>query len=516
MHLSEQEIIRRNKLIELKKLGINPYPAEEFKITTTAEEINKIYKEGKIVRIAGRLMSIRIMGKASFAEIQDHTGKIQIYTTNNDLIVLFIKDKKIEFLSEKESYNTIFKKLLDIGDFIGIEGILFKTKKHQISIHVKHLSILSKSLRPLPVVKIDEYGNIYDKLSDTELRYRMRYVDLTVNSQVKNILLKRTLIFQSMRNYFNSFGYIEVETPILQSIPGGANAKPFTTYHNALNIPLYLRISNELYLKRLIVGGFNGVYEFSKNFRNEGIDRMHNPEFTAMEIYISYKDYYWMMKFTENLLEHVAITVNKTLKYQFKEHKINWKAPYPRISITDAIEKFTGFNITGKTEESIRKIAKSMGININKTMDKGKLIDEIFELKCEQNFIQPTFIIDYPVEISPLAKKHRNKTGLTERFELIVCGKEIANSYSELNDPIDQKYRFEYQLQLSEKGDNEAMRIDNDFLHALEYGMPPTAGLGIGMDRLTMLLTNTSNIQEVLFFPQMKPNIKINQSKCEK
>lgn len=502
MHLSEQEVIRRKKLKEFEKLGIDPYPGEEFEITATAHEINKNYKEGQIVRFAGRLISVRIMGKASFAEIQDHTGKIQIYVTRED-IILSTSNGKI--LPKEDAYNIVFKKLLDIGDFIGIEGFLFKTKVNKISIHVKSLNVLSKSLRPLPIVKIDEQGNVHDAFVDPELRYRMRYVDLIVNSQVKEIFLKRSKMFQSMREYFNLLGYIEVETPVLQSIPGGAAARPFITHHNSLNIPLYLRIANELYLKRLIIGGFDGVYEFSKNFRNEGMDRIHNPEFTVMEIYVAYKGYQWMMNFTEKLLEHVAITVNGTLKSKFGENEINWKAPYPRISITEAIQKYTGFNITKKTESELREVAQSMGILVSETMGKGKIVNEIFESKCEKNFIQPTFITDYPIEMSPLTKKHKSKEGLAERFELMVCGKEIANSYSELNDPIDQRKRFEHQLQLFKKGDDEAMFIDYDFLRALEYGMPPTAGLGIGMDRLIMFLTNNLSIQEVLLFPQMKP-----------
>lgn len=503
MNFSEQETIRREKLKELKKIGIDPYPSESFEINSNAMSIYKNYKEGQIIQIAGRLISIKIMGKASFAEIQDYTGKIQIYV-NCDLVIISSSKKEI-LLSKQYWYNIVFKKLLDIGDFIGIKGFLFKTKLGKISIHVNCLNLLSKSLRPLPIVKIDNTGNVYDAFSDPESRYRMRYVDLVVNPQVKEIFLKRTQMFQSMREYFNSFGYIEVETPILQSIPGGAAARPFITNHNALNIPLYLRIANELYLKRLIVGGFNGVYEFSKNFRNEGMDRMHNPEFTAMEIYVAYKDYNWMMNFTEKLLEHVVFSVNQTLKSKFKKYEINWRSPYKQISITEAIQKYTGFDITDKTEEELYNFADSLGIIVNKSIGKGKLIDEIFRLKCEKNFIQPTFIKDYPIEMSPLAKKHRTKKGLSERFELIICGEEIANSYSELNDPIDQRNRFQSQLQLYKKGDNEAMLIDNDFLRALDYGMPPTAGLGIGMDRLIMFLTNNVSIQEVLFFPQMRP-----------
>ena len=501
MQLSEQEIIRREKLKEFEKLGINPYPAEEFKVTSTSKIIHENFEEGKVVQLAGRIMSVRIMGKAAFAELQDAEGKIQIYVSRDDLKI----NNSTTELAEGDAYNTVFKKLLDIGDFIGIKGFQFKTKVGEISIHVESFNVLSKTLRPLPIVKVDEDGKVHDAFSDSELRYRMRYVDLVVNPKVKEVFIKRTKMFNAMREYFNSFGYMEVETPVLQAIPGGAAARPFITHHNALDIPLYMRIANELYLKRLIVGGFDGVYEFSKNFRNEGMDRTHNPEFTAMEIYVSYKDYNWMMDFTEKLLEHVAIAVNGTSKSQFQEHEIEWKAPYPRVSMQEAIYKFTSFDITGKSEEELRTFAKSIGIEVDDTMGKGKLIDEIFGEKCEGNFIQPTFITDYPIEMSPLTKKHRSKEGLTERFELIVCGKEIANSYSELNDPIDQRERFEAQMKLSERGDDEAMFIDNDFLRALEYGMPPTAGLGIGMDRLIMFLTNNPSIQEVLFFPQMKP-----------
>ncbi len=498
MQLSEQEIIRREKLAQLQEMGIEPYPAAEFEITSNAEEVKKNYEEGKQVKIAGRLMSVRVMGKASFAELQDSTGRIQIYVSRDD----------ISTDEEGTAYNVLFKKLLDIGDFIGIEGYEFKTKVGEISVHVTKLTLLSKTLRPLPIVKTDDEGNVHDAFTDPELRYRMRYVDLVVNPHIKEIFVKRTKLFNAMRDFFNERGYFEVETPILQAIPGGAAARPFMTHHNALDIPLYMRIANELYLKRLIVGGFDGVYEFSKNFRNEGMDRTHNPEFTAMEIYVAYKDYNWMMDFTEELLENCAIAVNGSTKSTFGEHEIDWKAPYPRISMRDAILRFTDFDIKGKSEEEIRKAAVSMGIEVNETMGKGKLIDEIFGEKCEGNFIQPTFITDYPVEMSPLTKKHRSEEGLTERFELMVCGKEIANAYSELNDPIDQRERFEEQLKLSEKGDDEAMFIDQDFLRALEYGMPPTSGLGIGMDRLIMFLTNNPSIQEVLFFPQMKPEKK--------
>ncbi|MDK7675302.1 lysine--tRNA ligase [Weeksella virosa] len=495
MQLSEQEIIRREKLQQLRDLGIEPYPAKEFEVTTYSSHIKENYKEGKVVKLAGRLMSTRIMGKASFAELQDSEGRIQIYISRDDL-------------PNESDYNTVFKKLLDIGDFIGIEGYLFKTKVGEISVHVTQLTVLAKTLRPLPIVKTDDDGHVFDAFVDPELRYRMRYVDLVVNPHVKTIFQKRTKLFQAMRDFFNARGYLEVETPILQSIPGGAAARPFITHHNALDIPLYLRIANELYLKRLIVGGFDGVYEFSKNFRNEGMDRTHNPEFTAMEIYVAYKDYNWMMDFTEQLLEHCAIAVNGSTKATFGEHEIDFKAPYKRVTMRQSIIDFTGFDIEGKTEEELRKAALEMGIAVDETMGKGKLIDEIFGEKCEGNYIQPTFITDYPKAMSPLTKKHRDNEQLTERFELMVCGKEIANSYSELNDPIDQRERFEEQLKLSEKGDDEAMFIDQDFLRALEYGMPPTAGLGIGMDRLLMYLTNNPSIQEVLFFPQMRPEKK--------
>ena len=494
--LTEQEIIRREKLQQLRQMGIEPYPAAEFEVNTNTQEIKDKYEDGKKVKLAGRLMSVRIMGKASFAELQDSEGRVQIYVSRDD----------VSSTEEAVEYNTVFKKLLDIGDFIGIEGYLFKTQVGEISVHVTKFTLLSKTLRPLPVVKTDEDGKIHDAFVDPELRYRMRYVDLAVNPHVKDIFIKRTKLFNAMRGFFNDKGYFEVETPVLQSIPGGAAARPFITHHNALDIPLYLRIANELYLKRLIVGGFDGVYEFSKNFRNEGMDRTHNPEFTAMEIYVAYKDYNWMMDFTEKLLEHCAIAVNGTSKATFGEHEIDFKAPYPRVSMTEAIQKYTGYDITGKTEEELRAFAKSIGLEVDETMGKGKLIDEIFGEKCEGNFIQPTFITDYPVEMSPLTKKHRSQEGLTERFELMVCGKEIANAYSELNDPIDQRERFEDQLRLSEKGDDEAGQfIDEDFLRALEYGMPPTSGLGIGMDRLIMFLTNNPSIQEVLFFPQMRP-----------
>lgn len=498
MQLSEQELIRREKLQKLKDAGIEAFPAAEYKTTHTTQEIKDNFKEGEKVSIAGRLMSNRIQGKAGFSELQDSNGRIQLYF-NRDIICP--EDDKFK-------YNDFYKKLLDLGDFIGVEGELFITKVGEKTVMVKDFSLLSKVLRPLPLPKVDEEGKVHDAFNDPEQRYRMRYVDLVVNPQVKDIFIKRTKLFTAMRNFFNEKGYFEVETPVLQSIPGGAAARPFITHHNALNIPLYLRIANELYLKRLIVGGFDGVYEFSKNFRNEGMDRTHNPEFTAMEIYVAYKDYNWMMNFTEQLLENCAVAVNGTTQAIFEDHKIDFKAPYPKISMTEAIKKYTGYDITGKTEEELRQAAKEMGVEVDETMGKGKLIDEIFGEKCEGNFIQPTFIIDYPVEMSPLTKKHRSNPELTERFELMVCGKEIANAYSELNDPIDQRERFEEQLKLSEKGDDEAMFIDQDFLRALEFGMPPTSGLGIGMDRLIMFLTNNPSIQEVLFFPQMKPEQK--------
>lgn len=499
MQLSEQEIIRREKLDSLRKLGINPYPANLFPVNHTSKQAKNDFSEGKKVIIAGRIMSFRIQGKASFAEIQDSEGRIQVYINRDEVCPG----------EDKTKYNEVFKKLTDLGDFIGIEGELFTTQVGEKSVRVKDFTILSKTLRPLPMPKTDADGKTFDGFTDPELRYRQRYVDLVVNPQVKEVFIKRTKLFNAMRNFFNDKGYFEVETPILQSIPGGAAARPFVTHHNSLDMPLYMRIANELYLKRLIVGGFDGVYEFSKNFRNEGMDRTHNPEFTAMEIYVAYKDYNWMMEFTESLLEHCAIAVNGTSEATFGEHKVNFKAPYARVTMTDAIKQFTGFDITGKTEEELFEAARNMGIEVDDTMGKGKLIDEIFGEKCEGNFIQPTFITDYPKEMSPLCKEHRDNPELTERFELMVCGKEIANAYSELNDPIDQRERFEAQLKLSERGDVEAAQfIDNDFLRALEYGMPPTSGLGIGMDRLIMFLTNNQSIQEVLFFPQMRPEKK--------
>ena len=501
MALSEQELLRREAMAELRNMGIEPYPANEFTVTAHSKQILEHFEEfdGKEVVLAGRMMSRRIMGKASFAELKDSEGRIQVYITRDD-----VSDDE-----EKTMYNVVFKKLLDIGDFIGVRGTVFKTQVGEISVHIHEMKVLAKALRPLPIVKVDADGKIHDAFADAEQRYRRRYVDLTVNDHVKETFIKRTKLFNAMRSFFNDKGYLEVETPVLQPIPGGAAARPFVTHHNALDVPLYMRIANELYLKRLIVGGFDGVYEFSKNFRNEGMDRTHNPEFTAMEIYVAYKDYHWMMNFTENLLEHCAMAVNGTAEATFGEHKVNFKAPYARVSMTDAIKQYTGFDITGKSEQELFEAAKSMGIEVDTTMGKGKLIDEIFGAKCEGNFIQPTFITDYPKEMSPLCKSHRDNPELTERFELMVCGKEIANAYSELNDPIDQRERFEHQLLLAEKGDDEATQfIDTDFLRALEYGMPPTSGLGIGMDRLIMFLTNNSSIQEVLFFPQMRPEKK--------
>lgn len=499
MQLSEQEIIRREKLNSLRELGINPYPADLFPVNHTSKQVKENFTNGKKVIVAGRLMSVRDQGKACFAELQDSEGRIQLYL-NRDMLCL---------TDDKTIYNQVFKKLTDLGDFIGIEGELFTTQVGAQCIRVDHFTFLSKTLRPLPLPKTDEEGKVHDAFNDSELRYRMRYVDLIVNPQVKKVFVKRNKLFTAMRTFFNNAGYMEVETPVLQSIPGGAAARPFITHHNSLDMPLYMRIANELYLKRLIVGGFDGVYEFSKNFRNEGMDRTHNPEFTAMEIYVAYKDYNWMMEMTENLLEYCANSVNGTTEATFGEHKVNFKAPYTRITMTDAIKQFTGFDISGKTETELFEAAKLMHIEVDETMGKGKLIDEIFGAKCENHFVQPTFITDYPIEMSPLCKVHRTNPELTERFELMVCGKEIANAYSELNDPIDQRGRFEAQMALAEKGDEEANGIiDEDFLRALEYGMPPTSGLGIGMDRLIMFLTNNASIQEVLFFPQMRPEKK--------
>lgn len=498
MQLSEQEVVRREKLSKLRALGINPYPADLFPVSHNSKQIKENFAEDKQVVIAGRLMAIHIQGKASFAQLQDSEGRIQVYF-NRDIICEG---------EDKTKYNEVFKKLLDLGDFVGIEGELFTTKVGEKTVRVKDFSLLSKALKPLPLPK-EKDGVVFDAFTDPEMRYRQRYADLAVNPHVKEVFIKRTKLFNAMRNFFNDCGYFEVETPVLQPIPGGAAARPFITHHNSLDIPLYMRIANELYLKRLIVGGFDGVYEFSKNFRNEGMDRTHNPEFTAMEIYVAYKDYNWMMDFCERLLEHCAIAVNGTTKATFGEHQIDFKAPYARITMADSIKHFTGFDITDKSEDEIRSAAKGMGIEVNDTMGKGKLIDEIFGEKCEGNYIQPTYITDYPKEMSPLCKEHRDNPELTERFELMVCGKEIANAYSELNDPIDQRERFEEQLKLAQKGDDEATEfIDEDFLRALEYGMPPTSGMGIGMDRLIMFLTNNQSIQEVLFFPQMRPEKK--------
>jgi len=496
--LSEQELVRREKLAKLRELGINPYPADLYPVTHTSKQIKDQFEAEKKVVIAGRLMMIKVQGKASFADLQDADGKIQVYFNRDEICPS----------DDKEKYNEVFKKLLDFGDFVGIEGELFTTQVGEKSVRVKDFTLLSKALKPLPLPK-EKDGVVFDAFTDPEQRYRQRYADLVVNPHVKNVFVKRTKLFNAMRQFFNDAGYFEVETPVLQPIPGGAAARPFMTHHNALDIPLYMRIANELYLKRLIVGGFDGVYEFSKNFRNEGMDRTHNPEFTAMEIYVAYKDYNWMMKFCERLLEHCAMAVNGTTKATFGNHEIDFKAPYARITMADSIKQFTGFDITGKTEDEIRTAAKNMGIEVDDTMGKGKLIDEIFGEKCEGNYIQPTYITDYPKEMSPLCKEHRENPELTERFELMVCGKEIANAYSELNDPIDQRERFEHQMELAKKGDDEATgTIDYDFLRALEYGMPPTSGMGIGMDRLIMFLTNNQSIQEVLFFPQMRPEKK--------
>ncbi len=498
MQLSEQELIRREKLAKLRELGINPYPAELYPVNATSKSIKDTYVEGKQVIIAGRLMSRRIQGKASFAELQDSEGRIQVYFNRDEICTG----------EDKTLYNDVYKKLLDIGDIIGVEGELFTTKVGEKTVMVKNFKMLSKALRPLPLPKQDADGNTYDEFNDPELRYRQRYVDLVVNPKVKETFIKRTKITNSIREFYNERGYLEVETPILQPIPGGAAARPFLTHHNALNIPLYLRIANELYLKRLIVGGFDGVYEFSKDFRNEGMDRTHNPEFTVMELYVAYKDYNWMMDTTEQLLEKIALDANGTTKITVGENEIEFKAPYARVPILEAIKIHTGIDVAGMDEVELRETAKKLGLEVDDTMGVGKLIDEIFGEKCEHYYIQPTFITDYPKEMSPLTKEHRSNPALTERFELMVNGKELANAYSELNDPIDQRERFEDQLKLSEKGDDEAMFIDQDFLRALEYGMPPTSGIGIGIDRLVMLMTNNSSIQEVLFFPQMRPEKK--------
>ncbi len=501
LELSEQEIVRRESLAELRNMGIEPYPAAEYPTNAFSVDILNEFKdedEPREVCIAGRMMSRRVMGKASFIELQDSKGRIQVYITRDDICPG----------ENKDGYNTLFKRLLDIGDFVGIKGFVFRTQTGEITVHAKELTILSKSIRPLPIVKYKD-GVAYDKFEDPELRYRQRYVDLVVNDDVKEIFIKRNKIYTSMREYFNTKGYMEVETPVLQSIPGGAAARPFITHHNALDIPLYLRIANELYLKRLIVGGFEGVYEFSKNFRNEGMDRTHNPEFTCMEIYVAYKDYNWMMTFTENMLEKIAMDVNGTTDVQVGDNVISFKAPFRRVTMLDSIKEFTGYDLNGKSEEEIFAICKELKMEVDETMGKGKLIDEIFGEFCEGNYIQPTFITDYPIEMSPLCKRHRSNPDLTERFELMVNGKELCNAYSELNDPIDQAERFQEQLRLSEKGDDEAMFIDKDFVRALEYGMPPTSGMGIGMDRLAMLMTGQTTIQEVLFFPQMRPEKKV-------
>ena len=508
LELSEQEIIRRNSMNQLRQMGIEPYPAAEYATNAFSKEIKASFKDEdapRTVRIAGRIMSRRIMGKASFMELQDSEGRIQVYISRDDICPE----------ENKDLYNVVFKKLLDIGDFVGIEGFVFRTQMGEISVHAQTLTVLSKSLRPLPIVKYKD-GVAYDGFNDPELRYRGRYIDLVVNDGVKDIFLKRAKVIKTMRNALDEAGYTEVETPILQSIPGGASARPFITHHNSLDIDLYLRIATELYLKRLIVGGFEGVYEIGKNFRNEGMDRAHNPEFTCMELYVQYKDYNWMMRFTEQLLERICIAVNGTSESVVDGQTISFKAPYRRLPILEAIQEKTGYDLTGKSEEEIREICKALKLEIDDTMGKGKLIDEIFGEFCEGTFIQPTFIIDYPVEMSPLTKMHRSKPGLTERFELMVNGKELANAYSELNDPIDQEERFKEQLRLSEKGDDEAMFIDQDFLKALQYGMPPTSGIGIGIDRLVMLMTGQTTIQEVLLFPQMRPEKTVKRDATEK
>lgn len=507
LELSEQEIFRRQSLEGLKKIGVNPYPAEEFEVTAYSDEVLTTFSDDaprRDVRMAGRVMGKRIMGKASFLELQDATGRIQIYISRDELCP--DEDKTI--------YNELIKKLLDFGDFIGVEGYVFRTQMGEVSIHASQITFLAKSLRPLPIVKVKD-GQTFDAFTDPEQRYRMRYVDLAVNEQVRDIFIKRTKIFNAMRTFFNERGYLEVDTPVLQPIPGGAAARPFITHHNTLDMPLYLRIANELYLKRLIVGGFDGVYEFSRNFRNEGMDRTHNPEFTAMEIYVAYKDYNWMMNFAEQLLEYICMEVHGTTKVRVGDHIIDFKAPYRRVTMFDAIKENTGIDISQMNEEELRQTCQQIGVEVDETMGVGKIIDEIFGEKCEGTYIQPTFITDYPKEMSPLTKEHRDNPRLTERFELMINGKEIANAYSELNDPIDQRARFEEQLRLSEKGDDEAMYIDHDFLRALEYGMPPTSGMGIGMDRLVMYLTGQESIQEVLFFPQMRPEKVVRKDKKE-
>lgn len=506
MQLSEQEVLRRQKREELYKLGIDPYPAESFEVNVTTSDIRKNYERNKTdyktVSIAGRLMGFRIMGSASFAELQDSSGRIQLYFRRDDLC----PDE------DKTLYNTVFKKLLDIGDIIGVKGFVFTTETGEISIHVQEFKILNKSLRPLPVVKRDESGNVFDGFTDPELRYRQRYVDLIVNPEVKDVFVKRAKMITTMRRIFDDRGWLEVETPILQSIHGGAAARPFKTHHNTLDMPLYLRIANELYLKRLIVGGFDGVYEFGKMFRNEGMDRTHNPEYTALEFYVAYKDYEWMMAITEEILEKVAVATNGGTKVTVGENEIEFQGPYTRLTISEAIQKYTGIDVDASTEAELRTAARNRGIEVDDSMAKGKLIDELFGEAVEGHLIQPTFIIDYPLEMSPLTKKHRSKPGLVERFELFINGKEVANAYSELNDPIDQRERFEEQLKLAARGDEEAMALDEDFIRALEYGMPPTAGIGFGIDRLTMLMTNNASIQEVLFFPQMRPEKKVEVS----
>ncbi|SMO79996.1 lysine--tRNA ligase [Solitalea koreensis] len=507
--LNEQEILRREAMKELRNLGINPYPAEEFIVNAHAEQIKKEFSVEKgnfqEVALAGRIMSRRIMGSASFAELQDSTGRIQVYVNRDD----------ISPGEDKTLYNTVFKKILDIGDFIGIKGFVFLTKTGEISVHIKELKVLSKSLKPLPVVKRDEEGHVYDGFTDPELRYRQRYVDLTVNPEFKNIFITRSKLISTMRQYFDAHGWLEVETPVLQAVHGGAAARPFNTHHNTLDMPLFLRIANELYLKRLIVAGFDGVYEFGKMFRNEGMDRTHNPEFTSMEIYVAYKDYIWMMKMTEEVIEKIAMTLHGTTKIQAWGNEIDFKGPYERLSMYGSIQKYTGIDVSKMDEIQLREVCKQLNVDVDSTMGKGKLVDAIFGEKVEHNLIQPTFITDYPIEMTPLAKKHRTEEGLVERFELFVNGKEIANAYSELNDPIDQRERFEEQLKLAARGDDEAMAMDEDFLRAIEYGMPPTSGLGIGIDRLTMLMTNQSTIQEVLFFPQMRPEKKVEMSTDE-
>lgn len=508
--LSEQEIIRRGKLEEIFKMGINPFPAELFEINATAKEILANFSVEKAenyknISIAGRIMSVRDMGKAAFVSLQDATGRIQLYIRRDDICAG--EDKTI--------FDQLFKKHIDIGDIIGITGYVFITKVGETSIHVTSFKMLSKSLRPLPVVKRDEEGNAFDEVTDPEFRYRQRYVDLIINPQIKDTFVKRTKMVNTIRNFYNEKGYVEVDTPVLQAIPGGATARPFTTHHNTLDMPMYLRIANELYLKRLIVGGFDGVYEFSRNFRNEGMDRTHNPEFTVMELYVAYKDYNWMMDITEELIERIALNLNDTTKVQVGENTIDFKRPFKRITMFDSIKEFTGIDISTMDEEQLREVCNQLHIQINNSMGKGKLIDEIFGAKCEGNYLQPTFITDYPIEMSPLTKKHRSKEGLVERFELMVNGKELANAYSELNDPIDQRERFEEQVKLMERGDDEAMFIDQDFLRALEYGMPPTAGIGIGIDRLAMIMTNSHSIQDVLFFPQMRPEKKAEEQEVK-